>query len=673
MDVRPMCCSIAIAEGRSKGRTPFSEMPHRPDEPVPACTGSGRIGNGTSGVIQQVKCGTSIYAVKSILNDKVYISRKTLAEMFPRNMNHPNIVGTCACYWNATDPRTFDIVMDRANMSLQQYLKLSHEKLGSLGLPKAPRDDDLIIVVYQMIRAIAYQHSLLVVNFDVKPDNFLIAAVDIPASLRTLAGPGAVISATVAPRVLAADMGFCHANITRNVTKINTGTRMHMAPEMISEYNIASYPADAWSLGSSIYEVLTGREFCPDWANTPAEIFNWMLEYTGDPRPTSPWVTGTALWYTSVDVQRLGPPDASTLNDIWSPSLINIAGRLTRFEPSQRAKPMDFLNDPIFTTEPLPRYGGLTTVQVVGRLFPVSGFVPLVPLFAARQQQRLPIGVQNRGRDQSVWSEIITRFVQFFREYAPEDTLSVMQRNDIVLCAIELLRGLFIRANGRLAADVSNDPRATAVALICLAAELCNGTSVDTLFFLLHNRVGEIVPKTTFAGVFALQRRLVELLDYDVMRPTTSTFIDLIALPQLDAIVNAIGLASGTSASTSSTSNVSNTGAVAPSSPTFPRTPAEQTAFARRLLEYAKALCVDAHADIVVSNTLTSSDIASQAVGVVCAWLGFLIPGIPSDSIDFKRCVLPRLITAAKHTTEPTAAENIEFMKLVEWIGSTVQ
>ncbi|MCA9442444.1 MAG: protein kinase, partial [Candidatus Omnitrophica bacterium] len=115
-----------------------------------------------------------------------------------------------------------------------------------------------IEVIAQAATALAAAHSVGVIHKDIKAGNLLIAQ-DVEA------GPRAVLSdfgiGSVKDRSFLADKGITITSITSIIADFSstsgTGSPLYMAPEIV-EGRVASTPADIYSLGVLLYQVVCG-------------------------------------------------------------------------------------------------------------------------------------------------------------------------------------------------------------------------------------------------------------------------------------------------------------------------------------------------------------------------------------------------------------------------------
>jgi serine/threonine-protein kinase len=109
---------------------------------------------------------------------------------------------------------------------------------------------DALRITHDIAEALAYAHSRGILHRDVKPENILLAG-ESPRE-----GAPAV-------RALIADFGLARAIGAADTTKLTktgtlVGTIYYMSPEQLREDRTIDARADIYSLGSVLYEMLTG-------------------------------------------------------------------------------------------------------------------------------------------------------------------------------------------------------------------------------------------------------------------------------------------------------------------------------------------------------------------------------------------------------------------------------
>jgi hypothetical protein len=198
------------------------------------------LGEGKFGRVFLVQWGHSpgLVAVKMLLSTKVvdeYVRKCFLREIeIMSNLRHDNIV---PLYEHGSSGGAFYFVMEYCEGGSVRDLMIHRD--GKLTLEEARP------IVLDMVRGLAEIHRQGFVHRDIKPENILLKKA--------------------APRATAkiADLGITKAfqdagmsGVTR--TGICVGTPQFLAPEQVADYIHVKPSADVYSLGATLYNMLTG-------------------------------------------------------------------------------------------------------------------------------------------------------------------------------------------------------------------------------------------------------------------------------------------------------------------------------------------------------------------------------------------------------------------------------
>lgn len=141
--------------------------------------------------------------------------------------------------------------------SLYDYIKQYH--------PYGITSELASVFFKQMLQAIFYLHGLGIAHRDIKPGNFLVYDPD-PKH----------------PNIVLADLGLAGFLVRGSICREFMGTRDYSAPEIIAKvgYNMS---ADIWSLGISLFFMLTGNQPLPSFDKFPKDfkhkIVRGLLNY----------------------------------------------------------------------------------------------------------------------------------------------------------------------------------------------------------------------------------------------------------------------------------------------------------------------------------------------------------------------------------------------------------
>uniref|UniRef100_A0A8D2CLJ2 non-specific serine/threonine protein kinase n=1 Tax=Sciurus vulgaris TaxID=55149 RepID=A0A8D2CLJ2_SCIVU len=166
------------------------------------------------------------------------------------------------------------------------YLVMEYAEGGQLRL-RIPREGGLAEVKVrrafrQMVQVVHYCHQKGVAHLDLKPENFVVDARGhtklIDFGLSTSITPGQQLT------------GF-------------RGTLPYLAPEIIRRKGFEGPPADVWSLGITLYFMLTGRR--PFMASTSKELLNLVMQASYDiPPHVSPGARSLIQQLLTVDPRQ---------------------------------------------------------------------------------------------------------------------------------------------------------------------------------------------------------------------------------------------------------------------------------------------------------------------------------------------------------------------------------
>lgn len=152
--------------------------------------------------------------------------------------NHPNVIS----------------LVDRMKSKNSYYLILDYCNGGDLASYVASRgrllETEARDVIYQVIDGMRHLYQIGVVHRDIKLANLLIHF------------PSQVSSRILSEEIFIvkiADLGFSkiQANIEQDLNTTYCGTPINMAPEILCRDSY-SFKSDVWSVGTILYEMLTG-------------------------------------------------------------------------------------------------------------------------------------------------------------------------------------------------------------------------------------------------------------------------------------------------------------------------------------------------------------------------------------------------------------------------------
>ncbi|XP_013145051.1 PREDICTED: serine/threonine-protein kinase unc-51 [Papilio polytes] len=258
--------------------------------------------NPSQSVAVKVVTKKGIQKASEILVKEIKILRELTA------LHHTNLVAMHDCM---DSPAYVYVVMEYCNGGdLADYLQAN--RLLSEGTIR--------LFLRQLAEAMRAIHAKGIVHRDLKPQNILLT--------HNVAPPRTPHPAEITLKI--ADFGFARFLEEGNMAVTLCGSPMYMAPEVIMSLKYDA-KADLWSLGTIVYQCLTGK--APFQATTPHEL--------------------KAFYENSVDLQPKMPAGTS-------PELCNLLIGLLRRSPRERMPFEMFFNHPFLQR---PRTASTTSLD----------------------------------------------------------------------------------------------------------------------------------------------------------------------------------------------------------------------------------------------------------------------------------------------------------------------
>ena len=216
--------------------------------------------------------------------------------------------------------------------------------------------DFVISISRQLCEAVEFIHRLKICHTDLKPENIMFVSSEFTEIYSEKRGRS--IRLVRDPRVKVIDFGSAVMEGERRPTTIQT--RHYRAPEVILECGW-SYPADIWSLGCIVYELLTGQ--CLYMTHDNLEHLAMMERFLGslpkhmvqNSRKRRYFRRGRLDWdpdsadgrYVRRHVKPLGELWLST-DDLSARLALDLVREMLIYDPDDRINPQEALDHPFF-------------------------------------------------------------------------------------------------------------------------------------------------------------------------------------------------------------------------------------------------------------------------------------------------------------------------------------
>ncbi|KAI9027249.1 kinase-like domain-containing protein [Phycomyces nitens] len=197
-------------------------------------------GNGSFGVVYQAKLlrtGESV-AIKKVLQDKRFKNREL---QVMKSVSHPNIVTLKAYFYSQGDLKKDEVFLNLVLEYIPEtvYRTTRHYAKAKQHIPTL----HVKLYTYQLLRALAYIHSLGICHRDIKPQNLLL---DPASGILKLC-----------------DFGSAKVLVAKEPNVSYICSRYYRAPELIFGATNYTVSIDVWSAGCVMAELMLCQPLFP--------------------------------------------------------------------------------------------------------------------------------------------------------------------------------------------------------------------------------------------------------------------------------------------------------------------------------------------------------------------------------------------------------------------------
>ncbi|KAG2179166.1 hypothetical protein INT43_002016 [Umbelopsis isabellina] len=280
-------------------------------------------GNGSFGVVYQAKLlrtGDDV-AIKKVLQDKRFKNREL---QIMRLVAHPNIVALKAFFYSQGDAKQKDEVY--LNLVLEYVPETIYR--ASRHYAKAKQAMPMLYVklyTYQLLRSLAYIHSLGICHRDIKPQNLLL---DPATGILKLCDFGSA-------KILVAG--------EPNVSYICS--RYYRAPELIFGATNYTISIDIWSTGCVMAELMLSQPLFPGESGIDQLVE--IIKVLGT--PSKEQLVSMNPNYTEHRFPQIKPhPFSKVFRSRTPPEAIDFISQLLQYTPTKRLTSLDAMIHPFF-------------------------------------------------------------------------------------------------------------------------------------------------------------------------------------------------------------------------------------------------------------------------------------------------------------------------------------
>ncbi|GAA5970219.1 hypothetical protein JCM21900_000829 [Sporobolomyces salmonicolor] len=310
-------------------------------------------GHGSFGVVvraELVEGGQGVVALKRTRQDRKFKNRE---QQLMLRISHPNIVKMRYYWYEASTSRNSDEVF--LNLVLDYVPETLYRIYRNYSKRRAVFPEVLSkLHMFQLLRALAYLHSIGVCHRDLKPHNILIGLFH--SSARS--DPGKLTSSNFPARRAEPETGhtvlidFGSAKVLKpgepNVSY--TCSRYYRAPELIFGSTTYANSIDLWSSGCILGELLSGSVFFP--GSSGIDQLVEIIKVLGTPSKEQIRLMNPS--YMEHHFPQIKPVTLSKILPSASASALDLLSALLTFAPRDRIPAIDALAHPFFDDLKVP-------------------------------------------------------------------------------------------------------------------------------------------------------------------------------------------------------------------------------------------------------------------------------------------------------------------------------
>lgn len=280
------------------------------------------IGSGSFGVVYQANISETkeVVAIKKVFQDKRYKNREL---DILKELNHPNVIKLRHYFYTQGDKEDdiyLNCVMDYIQDTLSRVIRVHCKQKTQVSLLL------LKLYSYQMMKSLAYIHSIGICHRDIKPQNILVDPNYHNLKL--------------------CDFGSAKRLVKGEPNIAYICSRYYRAPELIfgaTEYTTA---IDIWSTGCVIAEIVLGQPIFP--GESASDQLVEIIKILGTPNKQQILEMNPEYNEFKFPIIKAYPWTKLFKNKNINDDFIDFISRLLCYEPNNRIKPLKALGHKFF-------------------------------------------------------------------------------------------------------------------------------------------------------------------------------------------------------------------------------------------------------------------------------------------------------------------------------------
>ncbi|BGP16472.1 glycogen synthase kinase 3 [Rhodosporidiobolus nylandii] len=295
------------------------------------------VGNGSFGVVFQAKLaqgslgpdneGDDDVAIKKVLQDKRFKNREL---QIMRLVKHPNVVNLRAFFYsNGDKPKKDEVYLNLVLEYVPEtvYRASRHYAKLKQTMPMAY----IKLYMYQLLRSLAYIHSVGICHRDIKPQNLLLNP------------PSGVLKLC--------DFGSAKILVPGEPNVSYICSRYYRAPELIFGATNYTTNIDVWSAGCVMAELMLGQPLFPGESGIDQLVE--IIKVLGT--PTREQIKTMNPNYMEHKFPQIKPhPFVKVFRPRTPPEAIDLISKLLEYTPSARLTAIEAMTHPFFDELKVP-------------------------------------------------------------------------------------------------------------------------------------------------------------------------------------------------------------------------------------------------------------------------------------------------------------------------------